>query len=259
MYTVGFTSVTFRDLSAREIAALADKTDMRHLEWGGDVHLPAGNAAAADEISILQENFNLRAESYGTYYRLGQKAFGLFEEICKTASAIGAPVIRIWQGNKGSAETDGKAFSDMVAETRRLSEIAAEYDKTIAFEFHKKTNNDSGQSALRFLQAVGRGNVKTYWQPFGDLAADTENLKAVLPYLDAVHVFCWDADGKRHALKRGKREWLSWMQILADSGKNMRYIMEFVKKDSPAQLRRDARVLREWLEAVYGRDMEEKR
>lgn len=259
MYTVGFTSVTFRELSARKIAMLSDKNDIRHLEWGGDVHLPAGNAAVADEISALQKKFNLRAESYGTYYRLGQKDFERFKEICETASAVGAKTIRIWQGDKGSAETDAQTLSDMVEETVCLSEIADEYDKTIAFEFHKKTNNDNGQSAIRFLQAVGRGNVKTYWQPFGDFETDTENLKAILPYLDAVHVFCWDADGKRHSLKHGKKAWLSWMRILAGGKKDMRFILEFVKRDSPAQLRRDARVLRELLETAYGKGMEETR
>ncbi|MDD5482315.1 MAG: hypothetical protein PHP98_01495 [Kiritimatiellae bacterium] len=45
MFISGLTSVTFRKLSCRKVAALVKKAGLAAIEWGGEVHVPHGDIA----------------------------------------------------------------------------------------------------------------------------------------------------------------------------------------------------------------------
>lgn len=242
MQNIGFTTVTFRKKSRREICEIAQKNSIKYIEWGGDIHLPPNDDTALQEVIALQKEFGLTAISYGTYYRLGAENYPLWESITETADAIGAKIIRIWQGTSSSADVSNEKFLSMVRETKILSAIAEKKGLTVAFEFHKGTNNDNGKSAVEFLKAVNKANVKTYWQPFST-NADIENLKAVLPYLACVHIFEWNEKGKRYSLKHGSKRWNEFLKIINESNANPYLIMEFVKHDSEKQFAKDLKQL----------------
>lgn len=243
MYNIGFTTVTFRKKSRREICEVAQKNGIKYIEWGGDIHLPPNDDIALNEVIALQKEFGLSAISYGTYYRLGAEDYALWESITETANEIGAKIIRIWQGTKSSADMTDDILSSMVNETKILADIAEEKGLTIAFEFHNGTNNDNGKSAVEFLKAVNKPNVKTYWQPFST-DDDISNLKAVLPYLVCVHVFEWNEKGKRYSLNHGSKRWSEFLKIINESNANAYLIMEFVKNDSKKQFSKDLKHLR---------------
>ena len=243
MYNIGFTTVTFRKKSRREICEIAQKNGIKYIEWGGDIHLPPNDDIALNEVIALQKEFGLSAISYGTYYRLGAEDYALWESITETANEIGAKIIRIWQGTKSSADMTDDILSSMVNETKILADIAEEKGLTIAFEFHNGTNNDNGKSAVEFLKAVNKPNVKTYWQPFST-DDDISNLKAVLPYLVCVHVFEWNEKGKRYSLNHGSKRWSEFLKRINESNANAYLIMEFVKNDSKKQFSKDLKHLR---------------
>lgn len=243
MYDIGFTTVTFRKKSRREVCEIARRSKIKYIEWGGDVHLPPQDTEALGEVLSLQKEFRLTAVSYGSYYRLGAEDYALWESITDTACAIGAKIIRIWQGSASSLDTSPETRCAMVNETKRLADTAAKKGLTVAFEFHNDTNNDNGKSAVEFLKAVDKPNVKTYWQPFST-NADEENLKAVLPYLVCVHVFEWNAHGRRFALRRGKEKWRAVLNRLADNNAQPYLILEFVKHDSERRFLKDVQTLR---------------
>ena len=90
MYNIGFTTVTFRKKSRREICQIASENNIKYIEWGSDVHLPPNDINALSDVLSLQEEFGLTAVSYGTYYRLGEENYSLWESITDTANAIGA-------------------------------------------------------------------------------------------------------------------------------------------------------------------------
>lgn len=246
MKNIGFTTVTFRKKSRREVCEIAEKNGIKYLEWGGDVHLPPDNETALQEIIALQKEFGLTAVSYGSYYRLGAEDYSLWEQIVNTADKIGAKIIRIWQGDCSSQKVSAEKMQAMVNETKSLADIAEKKGLTVAFEFHNNTNNDNGKSAVAFLKAVNRPNVKTYWQPFST-NADTENLKAVLPYIVCVHIFEWNEQGKRYSLKHGKDKWSKFLKIIENADAEPNLIMEFVKHDSKYQFARDVNTLRQIL------------
>lgn len=246
MFKIGFTSVTFRNLSRREVCKLANENGIEIIEWGGDVHLPPTDKEALSEVLALQKEFNVKAASYGSYYRLGEKDYELWQHIVDTASAIGAKYIRIWQGSVGSKYVTPELFEDMVNETKKLAEIAKEKDLTVAFEYHKKTNNDTAKSSNRFLKAVNMDNVKTYWQPFS-YWNDENTLKALTDDIVTIHVFTWDKACNRFDLKDGEEQWKKYIEDVKAAGIEPNFIMEFVKDDSPEQFKKDLAVLRDWL------------
>ena len=243
MYNIGFTTVTFRKKSRREICEIASKNDIKYIEWGGDIHLPPNDSNALQEIISLQNEFGISAVSYGTYYRLGTEDYALWESITDTANAIGAKIIRIWQGTKPSTDVSDDMLLSMVNETKTLADIASKKGLTVAFEFHNGTNNDNGKSSVEFLKAVNKQNVKTYWQPFST-DDDISNLNAVIPYLACVHIFEWNKNGKRYSLKHGSKKWQEFFKIIDKSKTNPYLIMEFVKHDSKRQFAKDLKHLR---------------
>lgn len=251
MQNIGFTTVTFRKKSRREVCEIAVKIGIKYLEWGGDIHLPPDDDIALQEVISLQKEFGLTAVSYGSYYRLGAENYPLWEQIVNTADKIGARMIRIWQGDCSSQNVSAEKLQAMVNETKRLADIANEKGLTVAFEFHKNTNNDTGKSAVEFLTAVNKPNVKTYWQPFST-DVDIENLKAVLPYLVCVHIFEWNEKGKRYSLKHGVDKWSEFLKIIGNSNAEPYLIMEFVKHDSRHQFAKDVKILRRLLKNQEG-------
>lgn len=246
MENIGLTTVTFRKKTRLEICEIACDNHIKYIEWGGDVHLPPDDESALQEAISLQKEFDLTAISYGTYYRLGAENYSLWEKIVNAADKIGAKIIRIWQGDCSSQKVGKEKLQAMINETQKLADIADEKGLIVAFEFHKNTNNDSGKSAVGFLRAVNKPNVKTYWQPFST-DGDTENLKAVLPYLVCVHVFEWNEKGKRYSLKHGREKWKNFIDIINNGNIRPYYIMEFVKHDSERQFAKDVKFLREML------------
>ena len=242
-FTLGLTSVTFREKTISEIAVLAKKAGLREIEWGGDRHiLPMDFDAVETARRAMAEN-ELVCSSYGSYYRIGDNDTEAFRAIAKTAHALDGKILRVWLGRIGSSSTNTELRSKMLDETKRLAEIAAEYSQTLAFEFHGKTLNDTGESSVSFLRDCGMENVKTYWQPLS-YSDNENNLRAVLPYLAAVHVFTWDDEYRRYPLSDGKDAWKNYLSILNEANISTKLIMEFVKDDNAEQFLADANFLK---------------
>lgn len=251
MYKIAFTTVTFRGLSRDAIAKVASDCSVYDIEWGGDIHLPISDKYAISEVKELNEKYNLHSLSYGSYYRVGDGDLSSFKNIVDTASAIDAKVIRVWLGKVSGDKTDSFLFNKMVTEAQTIADIAKEKDLKIAFEFHNGTYNDSGDNAIKFLPAVNKDNVGTYWQPLCK-ASDERNLEQVLPYLLGIHVFNWDRFNRRHSLRLGIKKWKRFIEIARQSNNEIPYIIEFVKGDKVKQFEKDAETLKKLLKECYG-------
>lgn len=250
MYRLGFTSVTFRNLSREEICIAARENGIEFIEWGGDIHLPPDDENALCEVLSLQEKYGIKAISYGSYYRIGQNDSDLFKKIISVAERIGCKRIRLWLGTVSSQKTDKILFDSLIEETQMLCDAAKGKGITLSFEFHEGTFNDNGKSCIKFLNAVNRDNLATYWQPLR-LKNDFANLETVAPYVNGVHVFHWDNHGRRHSLIKGADEWKKYIGHLKCNGKNTDYILEFVKDDSLMQFSKDIITLKEMLDFIY--------
>jgi 3-dehydroshikimate dehydratase len=258
MIKPGLVSVTFRKLSVAEVAQWAYRASLAAIEWGGDVHVPHGDIAAAKAAREETTTRGLIVSSYGSYYRIGEsEKQGLsFDAVLDTTLELETEMVRVWAGTRDSERCSAGEWAAAVDDARRICGLAAVAGVTIALEFHGGTLTNTLASTMRFLKDVGLPNLKTYWQPRTGPSAEQNlaDLNTVLPYLANVHVFQWTRgeDGKnvRHPLAEGKEEWTGYLKA-ASADKEERYaLLEFVKDDAPEQLFADADVLGEILEEI---------
>lgn len=232
----GLVSVTFRQLAPEEIIRLVVEAGLRAIEWGGDVHVPT--ASVAGTVRRWCADAGIAVEAYGSYYR----ASGDFGPVLETAVALGAPRIRVWAGERGSATEDRAAVVDGL---RRAVDAAAGAGIEVAAEYHANTLTDTLDSALRLLREVP--GLRPYWQPpIGSSVADAlEAVPALQPV--AAHVFSWDDGGARLPLAARPELWRPVLAALGSLPGTRHVLLEFVRDDDPRVFVQDAAVLREWL------------
>ena len=248
---IGLCSITFRKHSVDEVINFAKAAELDGIEWGGDVHVPPGDLELASSVREKTRAAGLTIPSYGSYYRCTEGT-GPFADVLDTARELGAPVIRVWAGAKGSANATADDRRDVAERLRRDVLAAAESNLTVALEYHGGTLTDTRESAHQLLQEVGHPNLKLYWQPRtgGTFENDIPELEAALPVLAHVHVFHWGpgGGGDRRPLLEGAEDWRRYLDIIRQAEGDRYLIFEFMKEDSPEQLQEDAKVLRALLE-----------
>ncbi|WP_409345472.1 sugar phosphate isomerase/epimerase family protein [Paenibacillus sp. MBLB4367] len=249
MLFTGLVSVTFRQKSPEEIIALVAKAGLDAIEWGGDVHVPAGNLERAREIGQATRDAGLTIASYGSYYRAG--CGQSFADVLETAKALGAPSIRIWAGNKGTDKADEEWWRNVAGDARAAAASASAEGIRIAFEFHANTLTDGTEQTLRLLERVGHESVSTYWQhkPEWNVTENVSALDKLSSQLSNVHVFHWEP-GVHLPLEEGIEPWRRYIDALEALNGDRFLLMEFVKDGEEAQFLEDAAVLKK----LTGRD-----
>jgi 3-dehydroshikimate dehydratase len=250
MLSTGLVSITFRSLVPEEVLRLAVEARVQAIEWGGDVHVPVGDPDRAREIGRLTREAGLRVSAYGSYFRLGEGT-AKFESILATAVSLGAPTIRIWAGNRASAEYSPHERSQLIEEASLVAEMARKAGLTVSLEYHGGTLTDTQNSVRALLQELNNPNIEFFWQPSNgeSTAACADRLNDVLPRLRNVHVFHWWPTFKeRLPLDEGEAAWRTYIEIVRRSGRRVEFLLEFVRNDSPAQFLSDAATLRRLLE-----------
>jgi sugar phosphate isomerase/epimerase len=251
----GLVSITFRKLTPRQVVDASAAAGLAGIEWGGDIHVPHGDLAQAAEVRRMTTEAGLTVAAYGSYYRAGaSEAAGLsFESVLETARVLGAPVIRIWAGPKGSGALDAATRAGIVADSRRIAGMAARAGIGIASEYHGGTLTDTDLSTATYLAEVGHENFKTYWQPRvgTDVEEALTGLRQVLPQLAHLHVFHWWPDAAhRLPLAAGTDRWSRYLALAATRPGDCFAMLEFVANDDPALLPTEAATLNQWLKAL---------
>ena len=245
MISPGLVSITFRKLAVTDIIALVRQAQLAGIEWGGDVHVPPGNATLARHVRQQTLDAGLAVAAYGSYYRVGENQ--PFEPVLESAIALGAPTIRVWPGGLASDKADVTYRQRVVEDSRRIADLAGKAGISISYEYHAGTLTDTDASAQQLLRAVDHPNVFTLWQPHNGAAfeANLAGLRGVLPRVSNVHVFHWWPDATvRLPLADGAERWRKYLAAL--TGKHW-VLLEFVAGDDPDNFLRDAATLRSWL------------
>jgi len=246
MFKTGVVSVTFRKLAAEKILTLASEARLTGIEWGGDIHVPHGDMDAALDVKFLTDEASLDNISYGSYYKM-TGSHEEWNEVLMCAESLCVPNVRVWAGNKGSADTSPSERKRIIAEAQMIADML-EFDggTSISFEYHSGTLTDTPESAVELVKSIDRGNVKLYWQP-NQFRSHEDNLKGldlVMPYLSNVHLFAWEGHEK-FMLEHHRQRWIEYLDRikLYNEKSECALIMEFVKDDSPEQFKRDAEEL----------------
>ena len=238
MIRPGLCSVTFRAEPADQVVRLAVDAGLEGIEWGADVHLPPGDLGLADRLRRRCEDAGLVCPSYGSYLFVGRAARGEEQPVLETAAALGASQVRVWVPREGAAEDLGA-----------LVDAAAAHGVGISTEFHPGTRTETAAGALELLDAVER--LATYWQPVPGAGVDASlaEWRVVAHRSTNLHVFWWEAGGKRQPLAEGAALWPVVLAEAGADGSERWAHLEFVPDDDPAVLGREATMLRGWLAA----------
>lgn len=250
----GLCSVTFRALAAERVVALAADAGLEAIEWGGDVHVPPGDAVTAERVARATADAGLVVASYGSYFRAGGG-----EEIAPildSTEALGADRVRIWAGGAGSADA---APGERAATIDRLQSAASEAHARgigLALEFHSGTLADRSDETLRVLREVGSPALSTYWQP--TVAASDDDALAeyeeVAAQVGAIHVFSWWPDTHRLRLEERGDLWRRVLRAAAAQPSPPRdALLEFVLDDDPGLLAAEAATLRQLIDSAADR------
>lgn len=248
MLSPGLVSVTFRKLTPEQIVALVAEAGLSDIEWGGDIHVPPGDAKKAEAVRALTAAAKLRVAAYGSYFRVGEAPVADFAGVLASAVILEAPVIRVWAGKEGSAAADAAYRAKVVSEMRQLADQAAGRGIRVAFEFHSHTLTDTNESAVALYREIAHPNVRSYWQPPPSMGVDecVVGLRCVLPLLSNIHCYSWGPGGVRQPLAVGEAGWKRYLQMAASNGRDHAVLLEFVRDDAPEAFKEDAAVLRKW-------------
>ncbi len=242
----GLVSVSFRSLDVEKIIEITKNAGLDTIEWGGDVHVPAGDIKRAEEVARLTEAAGLCTYSYGSYYRVGASDPDDIFGVIWCAEELGTQIVRVWAYNKGSAEVSEAEYERAVADARRICRAAENI--TFCLECHNNTLTDNYASALKFLADVGCGNLKMYWQPNQDRTYEynLEAARVLAPYCLCVHVFSWE-ENEKFPLDYHAERWVEYAKIIRKKAPNAEFMLEFMHDDRAESLAGTADTLKKIL------------
>lgn len=241
----GICSVTYRQLTARQLAEQAAGAGLAVIEWGADIHAPATEPEVLADVASVTEQYGLRCHSYGSYFRAGVSPDSDFAAIARAAAVLGATRVRVWAGAVGTADASAFDTARVVRDLGRAVEVADDHGLDIATEFHSGTLADSPEAVLRLLDAVDRPGLASYWQPPVGMPDDeaVAGLELMADHVVALHAFSWWPGPQRRPLAERDRLWQGVATVLAQRGRDVDWLLEFVPGDDPASLTREARSL----------------
>jgi len=253
----GICSITFRQLTIQQIVDLVKETGLQAIEWGGDVHVPPGDTAAAAEALRLTTEAGLVVSSYGSYYSVldADGKPGDFSPVLDSALALKTDTVRIWPGALPSEVATPDYRARFIEKVRLDLDAAAAQGVRLAFEFHVNSLADSNAAALALLHEINYPNLYTYWQPMywvADADYRVQGLKNLSDRIINLHVFHWrfhpyrggwSQNIERLPLADGDEVWGNYLSVELPPGDHYA-LLEFVRDDDPEQLKADAAVLR---------------
>lgn len=240
----GMTSVTFRKKSAEDVIAIVKEAGLDGIEWGGDIHVPAGDLGTAERVRESCRQNGIEILSYGSYYRAGEQE--RFRPVLETAIVLGAQTIRVWAGTLSFGKMPREELLRVAARLREDVSAARTAGITVALEYHRGTLTETKEGAAALLDQVP--GLFSYWQPNPDIshAEQLAEIGAIASRLSNIHVFQWDSENRAHLLLEGEPEWKERLRCVAACPGRHDLILEFVKDGSEENFLRDAAVLRSW-------------
>lgn len=268
MIRPGLCSITFHTLPVGDALALAGAADLEGIEWASKSHVPVGDLPNAERVKTETIEAGLTVTSYGTYYRIGSGED--FSPLLETALALGAPLIRVWAGERDYAKSSPEDIGHIVDETLRLADLCINADLKIGFEHHDGTLTSRNAGATAFASLVEHPAVRFYWQPLKGFSPEycLAGLEALKSRLAHVHVFHWTFGSPEantldpekceptaetlfmHLLEEGRDLWEGYLRPLANDPTEHWALLEFAKDNSLENFRKDAATLRAIIERV---------
>ncbi len=234
-FKTGLCSISFRDRSVSDIVEAVNKASLDAVEWGSDVHAPVGSKGID----------GVKCSSYGTYFKLGVTPITELESYIETAKDLGTDILRLWCGDRGSAEQSDKTL--LFDACREAAAIAERHGVTLCMECHQGTYTDTVESTLELMRAVDSDSFRMYWQPnqYRTVEENIASARLISPYVKNVHVFNW-AGVEKYPLGEAVDTWRRYLEFF-ESGT---LLLEFMPDGRLESLEGEADALFKILEGI---------
>jgi len=219
-FKAGLLSVTFRDKSPEAVIQLVEQAALEGIEWGGDVHVPAGDTERASRVSRMTREAGLDISAYGSYYKFEdiegrpQNEGPDIEAVFDVAEALGTEMIRIWPGSRGSGEATADWRCALVSRACDIAEQAQKRGLQLGFEYHDNSLTDTKESAAQLLDEIGKPNVSLFWQTNREIPHEESlaGLKLLADRITNVHChhLIKENNPPFELLEYGESGWMSW-------------------------------------------------
>lgn len=241
-YSLGLVSISFREHSAKEILEAMQKAGLSVIEWGSDIHAPKDDIKKLREIVKMQKEYGIECCSYGTYFNLGVDDTKELEDYIKAAKILGTDILRLWCGDKGSAEYSKSEAEFLFEECKKAANIAQKHNVRLCLECHNWTYTDTKESALSLIKAVNSKHFLMYWQPnqFRTVEENINYATALSPYTEHLHVFNWE-EKQKFPLCLGIDTWKEYLKCFK---KDKTLLLEFMPDGEITSLETESAALK---------------
>lgn len=244
-FRLGLCSVTFRKKSVDEVVQIAKKADIRYIEWGGDIHVRT--IEDARKVKKLCDNSYIKICSYGSYFNCIDYDESKWVEICKIAKEMDAESIRVWLGKRNSEITGEDEYKILTSNTRKMCDIASEYNLIVCPECHDNTFNNNTDAILRFIGDLKKENFKTYFQSrYFRMEYDLDRIDRTYNYIKDVHVSYRDLKKEQRFRKKDKNYLDKLLKKLQTKNFDGIVMVEFVSRDSETIFLKDVQKLKSY-------------
>lgn len=244
-FRIGLCSVTFRRKSVAQVVEIAKKAGISYIEWGGDIHV-----TSIDDARIVRsvcDNEGIKISSYGSYFNCIDYDESKWRETCLIAKEMAAESIRVWLGKTDSEITSEDDYNTLVLNTKKMCDIASEYNLTVCPECHDNTFNNNTDAILRFIGDLNKANFKTYFQSrYFRFDYDIDRIDRTYDYIKDVHVSYRDLKKEQRYRKKDKNYLDKLLKKLRTKDFDGIVMVEFVSRDSETAFLKDIQKLKSY-------------
>ena len=247
-YNLGICSVTFRKHSPEEVIKAVSNAGLDCIEWGSDIHAPFDDEERLQEIAKLQEKYNIKCYSYGTYFYIMRDSLDSLPAYIKAAKILGASVLRLWCGTKASCEHTDEEKKALIEECRKAAQIAKENNVVLCMENHRGSYTDTAESSFELIETINSPHFKMYWQTNieGDSELALKGARLLSSHTVNIHVAWW-LNSKHLPLSEGASV---WEKYLREFSHEKCLLLEFMYDGKIESLAGEAESLRKIVETV---------
>ena len=160
---------------------------------------------------------------------------------------MNAEYIRIWLGKKNSQITSEKEYKLLSENTKKMCEIAKEYNLLVCPECHDNTFNNNTDAILRFIGDLQKDNFKTYFQSrYFRMEYDIDRIDRTFDYIKDVHVSYRDLKREQLFRKKDKNYLDTLLKKLKEKDFGGIVMIEFVSGSSEKNLFSDTEKLKSY-------------
>lgn len=250
MFYTGLVSISFRNLSTFDILKKLKENDIKHIEWGSDIHAPSTDIEYLETLRRNDEEHGIVSCSYGSYFRIGKDDVKDFPYIIAAAKTLKADCIRVWCGNRNYEEYDSIEKRYILNDAKEIARLASLNRIEVCLECHPKTFTNSLEGAKQVMSCSDNTFFKMYWQPnqFVSFFENIEYIKGIKELVKNVHVFNWK-EKERFSLDKSTKEWIEYLSIIKDNN-NHGLLLEFMPNDDINELKHEHDTLKQIIEKI---------